>query len=300
MKARGPVNSWGDTFKTFGLIAAELVVLFLAISFLVALVNRRVGPKRIQSWLGGSPVVGSLKGVALGALTPFCSCSTLPMLAGMFKAGVPFATAASFLVSSPMLNPIILTAVAVLFGLPIMLGYAAVAVLGSLAIAATWNALGLSRYVKRVRVEGEKEEEPWKGVRAESPGAWRTAREDFRPLVIPLLAGVSVGAVIYGAVPESFLTSFAGPDNPAAIPVAALIGIPLYIRTEAALPIGLALSEAGMGIGAVFALIIGGAGASIPEVSMLTAIFKPRLVAAFVASILVMATAGGFIIPLFV
>jgi uncharacterized membrane protein YraQ (UPF0718 family) len=221
------------------------------------------------------------------------------MLAGMFKAGVPFVTAASFLIASPLVNPIILTAMAVLFGLPIMLGYAAVALVGSLVIAATWNALGLARYVKRVRVEGEKATEPWKGVRAEAPGAWRSARSDFRPLVIPLLVGVSLGAFIYGSVPESFLTSFAGPDNPFAVPVAALIGIPLYIRAEAALPIGLALSEAGMGIGAVFALIIGGAGASIPEVSMLTAIFKPRLVAAFVASIMIMATAGGFIIPLF-
>ncbi|WP_340557777.1 permease [Streptomyces sp. GSL17-111] len=293
------MNNWGETFQTFGIIAAELVALFLAISFLVALFNRRVGPKRIQSWLGGGSVVGPLKGVALGALTPFCSCSTLPMLAGMFKAGVPFVTAASFLVASPLLNPIILTAVAVLFSVPVMLGYAAVALVGSLLIAAGWNALGLGRFVKRVRVEGEKAEEPWQGLRAEMPGAWRSARSDFRPLVIPLLVGVSVGALIYGAVPESFLTGFAGPDNPAAIPVAAVIGIPLYIRTEAALPIGLALSEAGMGIGAVFALIIGGAGASIPEVSMLTAIFKPRLVAAFVASILVMAVAGGFIIPLF-
>lgn len=107
-----------------------------------------------------------------------------------------------------------------------------------------------------------------------------------------MLIGVTIGAVIYGAVPQSFLATVAGPGNPVAVPVAAIIGIPLYVRAEAALPIGLALTSAGVGLGPVFALIIGGAGASIPEVSMLSALFKPRLLAAFVGSILIVATAG--------
>jgi uncharacterized membrane protein YraQ (UPF0718 family) len=100
-------------------------------------------------------------------------------------------------------------------------------------------------------------------------------------------------------VPESFLLDVAGPGSFWAVPIAAIVGIPLYVRTESALPVGLALTSAGMGIGPVFALIIGGAGASIPEVSMLTAVFKPRLVATFVGSILAVAITGGFLIPLF-
>ncbi|WP_046472076.1 permease [Allosalinactinospora lopnorensis] len=294
------MNSWSETARTFGLITVELVALFLVISFLVALANRRLGAKRIQSWLAGGRLIGPVKGALLGAMTPFCSCSTLPMLVGMFKAGVPFSTAAAFLIGSPLLNPIILGAVGLLFGWSIMTGYAVAAFGGTLAIAFAWDALGLERFVKRVRVEGAADhEEPWGGLRAEAPGAWRSALLDFKPLVLPLLLGVSVGAAIYGAVPQSFIAGVAGPDNPLAVPVAAVVGIPLYIRTEAALPIGLALTSAGMGLGPVFALIMGGAGASIPEVSMLTAIFKPRLVAAFVASVLAIAIAGGFLIPQF-
>lgn len=294
------MNSWGETLRTFGVITVELVVLFLAVSFAVALLNRRLGPQRIQSWLTGGRLIGPLKGAALGAVTPFCSCSTLPMLVGMLKAGVPFATATAFLVASPLLNPIILGAVGLLFGWRIAAGYGVVAFIGTLVVAVAWDALGLERYLKKVRVQGgSADTQLWGGLRVETPGAWRQALSDFRPLVLPMLAGVTVGAVIYGIVPESFLATVAGPGNPLAVPVAAVVGIPLYVRAEAALPIGLALTSAGVGLGPVFALIIGGAGASIPEVSMLSALFKPRLLGAFIASILTVAMAGGFLIPLF-
>jgi len=294
------VNTWAETVRTFGMITGELVVLFLAISFTVALLNRKLGDKRIQSWLTGGKLLGPLKGAGVGAVTPFCSCSTLPMLVGMLNAGVPFVTATAFLVASPLLNPIILGAVGVLFGWGVAAGYAVIAFGGTLAVAAGWDRLGLERYLKKVRVEGgDTHAEPWAGLRAESRAAWRQALSDFRPLILPLLAGVTVGALIYGAVPQSFLVTVAGPGNPLAVPVAAVIGIPLYVRAEAALPIGLALTSAGVGLGPVFALIIGGAGASIPEVSMLSALFKPRLLGAFIGSILTVATAGGFLIPLF-
>lgn len=294
------MNTWTETLRTFGIITAELVVLFVVISFAVALLNRRFGPKRIQSWLAGGKLLGPLKGAALGAVTPFCSCSTLPMLVGMLKAGVPFATATAFLVASPLLNPIILGAIGLLFGWGVAAGYGVVAFVGTLAVAAVWDWLGLERYVKKVRVEGGSDHtEPWSGLRAETPGAWRQALSDFRPLVVPMLVGVTIGAVIYGTVPQSFLATVAGPGNFLAVPIAAIIGIPLYVRAEAALPIGLALTSAGVGLGPVFALIIGGAGASIPEVSMLSALFKPPLVGAFIASILAVAIAGGFLIPLF-
>lgn len=295
------MNTWSETLRTFGVIAAELVVLFIAISFVVALVQRKLGPKRIQGWLGGNRYLGALKGTALGAATPFCSCSTIPMLVGLLNANVPFGTTAAFLIGSPLLNPIIVGAVGLLFGWGIAAGYATVAFVGTLAIALTWDALGLERHLKRVKVVGGVEEhvEPWQGLRAEAPGAWRSTLDDFRPLIIPMLAGVTVGAFIYGVVPQQFLVDVAGPGNPFAVSVAAVLGVPLYIRAEAALPIGLALTTAGVGIGPVFALIIGGSGASIPEVSMLAGLFKTPLLVAFLASIFTAAIAGGLLIPLF-
>ncbi|MCY9786612.1 permease [Nocardiopsis sp. EMB25] len=294
-------ETWIETIKTFGTIAVELVVLFFAVAFIVALLQRRLGEKRIQLWLAGGKMAAPLKGAVLGALTPFCSCSTLPMLMGMLKVGAPFRAAAAFLIASPLMNPIILGITWILFSWKVMAGYALVVFAGTIVLSLVLEALGMEKYVRRVKVSAEGHSDaPWQGIKAEARPAWDQAVSFFKPLAIPMLIGVSIGAFIYGAVPQTFLTSVAGPDNLFAVPVAALIGIPLYIRTESALPIGLALNSAGMGLGPVFALIIGGAGASLPELSMLAAIFKPRLVGAYVASILAVAISGGLIIPLLV
>jgi len=112
-------------------------------------------------------------------------------------------------------------------------------------------------------------------------------------MLLYLLIGVSVGAAIYGLLPNDVIVAVAGPGNPFSIPVAALIGIPPYIRAETIIPIGIALIDKGMGLGTAIALLIGGAGASIPEVSMLAGIFKRRLVLAFLFTILFVAVITG-------
>lgn len=289
-----------DTARTFGTILAELLALFVAVSFLVAIAQRFVGPQKLQRWLGGNRLAGMVKGIALGAATPFCSCSTIPVLAGLLRAGVPFATAAAFLIASPLVDPFVFAAVWLLFGLQTAIVFTIIGVVATLALALLWDVLGLQRFVKRFRVVGEQHEpEPWRGWRAEAPAAWRVALSDLRPVLVPLLVGVGVGAFIYGTVPQDLLTRLAGADNPLAVPAAALLSVPVYLRAETALPIGLGLLEKGMGLGAVFAFVIAGAGVSLPEISMLTGMFRKPLLAAFVASVLAVAIAGGYLIPLF-
>ncbi|GAB3288677.1 permease [Parasphingorhabdus pacifica] len=293
------MRSWSETLFIFGALFVELVALFLIVGFVATLINRRVGDQRLQAWLGGGRLAAPLKGVALGAITPFCSCSTIPVLVGLVRAGTAFSACSAFLIASPLLNPITLGIVWLLFGWQIMIGYGIVTFVLTVILSIVWERLGLERYVKKVRVQGNwNPDTPWAGLRTESGPAWQQTVSAFRPMILPMFIGISVGAVIYGAVPESFLTSVAGPGVALAVPLAAVIGIPLYIRLESALPVGLALTSAGMGVGPIFALLIGGAGASLPEVSMLTGIFKPPLVAAFVGSILTVAITGGLVIPL--
>jgi uncharacterized membrane protein YraQ (UPF0718 family) len=117
--------------------------------------------------------------------------------------------------------------------------------------------------------------------------------------LVYLLIGVALGAAIYGYMPEDFVLKVAGPDNSFAIPIAAIVGIPLYIRAETAIPIGVALMGKGMSIGAVIALVIGGAGMAIPEMSMLAGIFKPKLVGAIVAVIFLTAIVSGYLFNIF-
>lgn len=287
-----------DTLGTFALLLGQLLALFLVVSTVVALINRRFGPEKMRDWMSSGRVPGPVKGLLLGAVTPFCSCSTLPMLVGMLNAGVAFQTAMTYLISSPLLNPIIVGGVGIIFGWQTAITYTIFTLAVSLIAPWAWGALGMEKSLKRVRVQGEGTPEPWNGLRSEMPGALRQAWTDLRPLLIPMLVGVAIGASIYSFVPADQLTAFAGANIWWAVPLAAVIGIPLYIRLETMLPVGLALQSAGVAVGPIFALMIGGAGASLPEVSMLAAIFKPRLLATFVITILAVAIGGGYIISI--
>lgn len=292
------MNTLMETIHFFLFIMAELTVLFIGISTLVAFILMYIPPEKIKNWLSKKGLWGNLLGSMVGALTPFCACSTIPMTLGMLNAGAPFGPVMSFVIASPLLNPIIIGIVATLMGLKAAVLYFSITFLGSMVFGFILEATGGGKLVKKVRLKnggdgitGADIPETLKGKLKESfLSAWR----DFSGVFIYLLIGVGIGAGIYGYIPQDLVAKLAGPQNPLAIPVSAIIGIPLYIRAETAIPIGLALSQKGMSLGAVIALIIGGAGMAIPEMSMLASIFKKRLVGSVVSVIFLTAVLGGY------
>ncbi len=295
------MNNLISTIQYFLIITAELTVLFLGISTIVALVLMYIPQEKLRQWLSRRGIWGNFLGAVVGSLTPFCACSTIPMTLGMLNAGAPFGPVMSFVIASPLLNPIIISMVWALMGINACLLYFGVTFVGSMFFGVVLEKIGGAHYVKRVRVKPnccgathDSENSPitFPGkLKASFISAWG----DFRAVLIYLLVGVAIGAGIYGYIPQDFLTNIAGPDNPFAIPIAASIGVPLYIRAETAIPIGLALSQKGMSMGAVIALIIGGAGMAIPEMAMLASIFRKRLVGAIVIVIWTTAVVGGYL-----
>ncbi len=285
------------------MIAGELVILFVGVSFLVGLLQAYIPEERIRRTLAGrGEGASTVLGGVFGALTPFCSCSTIPILVGLLNAGIPFAACMAFLLASPLLNPVILSLLAALIGPVPTAMYAVITFCAALVLATLLGRLGFARYVKEVTVEGMAAAPACGcegGTFAERHGprfsaALHFAVSLFRQVFPYLVLGAAIGAFIYGFVPADLIVSVAGPDNPLAIPAAALIGIPMYIRAETIIPISAVLLQKGMGAGAVMALIIGGAGASIPEITLLSAIFERRLVAAFVVTVLGIAVLAGF------
>lgn len=296
------MNTLLETLRYFVLITVELIALFLLISALVEIILMYVPEEKIRKKLSGAGIFGNIIAAGFGALTPFCACSTIPMTVGFLNAGVPFGSAISFLIASPLLNPIILGMLGAMVGIKAMAAYFVIAFSCSVLFGLLLERLGAQKYVKNVRLKpatccagGEvvdKRSLPFRGkVKAAFAGAWGS----LRPIMGYLLIGVALGAGIYGYMPQDFVMKIAGPDNPFAIPVAAVLGIPLYIRAETAIPIGLALMGKGMSIGAVIALIIGGAGMAIAEMTMLASIFKNRLVAMIVLVIFLTAVVSGYL-----
>lgn len=297
------MNTLIDTLRYFVLITIELIALFVFISALVEIILMYVPEEKIRRRLSGAGVFGNIVAAGFGALTPFCACSTIPMTVGFLNAGVPFGSTMSFLIASPLLNPIILGMLGAMVGIKAMVAYFVIAFLCSILFGFLLEKIGAQKYVKNVRLKPasccagshevvDKHSLPFPSkLKVAFAGAW----DSLRPIMGYLLVGVALGAGIYGYMPQDLVMKIAGPDNPFAIPVAAVLGIPLYIRAETAIPIGLALMGKGMSIGAVISLIIGGAGMAIPEMTMLASIFKKQLVAMIVLVIFLTAVVSGYL-----
>lgn len=355
------MNEWAtmlsDASNMFVFLAVELSVLFLIISAGVALARQKFSNAKIQQVLGQRQGKGYLIATALGSLTPFCSCSTIPMLRGLLSAKAGFGPTLTFLFVSPLLNPIIVGLMWVSFGWEITLTYIVIAAGVSLLASLLLDKLGFERYVitdnkrktsccnaelKIVETQAKPETscctapavpdkssaptsscctgKPVKGnstvtsssqnehnqhqtivehsrlnYRQAGLDAWQQFKE-----VLPYLAlGVLLGSFIYGFVPAEWIATHAGSDNPFAVPLSAVIGIPLYIRAEAVIPLASSLLGKGMGVGAVMALIIGSAGASLTEVILLKSMFKTPMIVAFLTVILGMAVMMGYLVTSF-
>lgn len=299
------LNDVWTAVQYFITIAGELLILFIIITFIVGLLMEYVSRDTIRNALGGKrKLFSNFIGAGFGALTPFCSCSTIPILLGLLDAGVPFGTCLSFLVASPLLNPVIIGLLLMVIGLKSTAIYVIITFFGAVVAGILLERAGLASDVKDVAVVGLNGGEPI-AIAPGTPFLKRTTPRIkraagfavglFKQVVPYLLLGAGIGAFIYGFVPEDFVTSVAGSGNPFAIPVAALIGVPMYIRAETIIPVSGALLAKGMGVGAVVALIIGGAGMSIPEMTLLAAIFKKRLLAVFIATIFLVAVVAGLV-----
>lgn len=283
---------WMDVLKTFLYIAVELAVLFTAISLLINLMQGLIPYDKMEKLLfSKNPVVGALFAVLFAFITPFCSCSTIPIVVNMLNNKMRFGIVMIFLFASPVLDPTILSLMAVALGWKTALVYTLVTTIFSILIGFLLEALGFENAVKKVIVTGYQAQQNKFDVKL----AWQETKQLLKTVYPYLLIGAAIGSVIHGAVPTEWITAYLGGDNWWLVPVAALIGIPLYIRLSSMIPVSYILMAKGMALGPVMALMISSAGASLPEVALLQSIFHKRLVAAFVGSVFSMATLSGFL-----
>ena len=259
--------------KTFLMLFGELFSLFIGISFVVALLQIYISPERIKRVLTTPrKFLNSVLGALLGAVTPFCSCSTIPVLVGLFKSGAPFNGAVSFLLTSPILNPAVITLMLAFFGLKATVIYTVFSFLFAVIMGLVLDKAGFEKEIKNVSVKGGHNDgvsweklqgnfwqKQWQAVKV----SLKDALGLFKGVVGFLLLGAGIGAFIYEFVPTDLLANFAGANNLWAVPLAAVLGIPMYIRTETMIPIASILITKGVAPGVMIALILGGAVATI-------------------------------------
>ena len=284
--------------------APKVLMLLVVVVFGVGVVRSFFTPERTRAMLAGRrESVGNVLAALLGVVTPFCSCSAVPLFIGFVTTGVPLGVTFSFLISAPMVNEIALVLLFGLFGWKVAALYAGTGLL--IAIVAGWviGRLKIERWV-----------EPWVYQAATGPGAavvdvpltWgdraafgREAVRDIVGRVWPyVLAGIAVGAAIHGYVPQDFMASIMGRGAWWSVPLAVLIGVPMYSNAAGIIPIVQALLEKGAALGTVLAFMMSVIGLSLPETIILRKVLKVPLIATFVGIVAAGILVVGYIFNL--
>lgn len=279
-----PGTRLGEALNFFLYDTTKIFLLLTTIIFGVAIIRSSFPPERTKRILSHKrEYVGNLLAALLGIVTPFCSCSAVPLFIGFVESGVPLGVTFSFLISSPMVNEVALIMLWGLFGWKIALIYIGTGLLVAMVAGIVIGKLKMERHVQ---------EYVWQMQVGNAELRSLTVREKLdyaRDYTLGLLkkiwpyvvVGIGIGAFIHGYVPQDFLARWAGRDNPFAVPLAVVLGVPLYSNAAGVIPIVQALTAKGMATGTVLAFMRAVTALSLPEAIILSNVLKKPLLATF-------------------
>jgi uncharacterized membrane protein YraQ (UPF0718 family) len=276
----------------------KVLLLLTGVVTLVSFLRSFVAPDRVRLALAGRGAVpGTIAAAGFGVVTPFCSCSAVPLFIGFLEAGVPLGVTFAFLVASPMVNEVALVLLWGLFGPAIALAYMASGLVVAIAAGLVIGRLRVERYVEdyvwRVRSAGAVIElRPTLEDRLRD--AWRSTQDIVRRVWPFVVAGIAVGALIHGFVPTDLVVTLGGRDNPLAVPALVALGVPLYSNAAGTIPIVEALLGKGLPVGSALAFMMAVTALSFPEWVILRRVMKPRLLVTFVAVVAAGILAVGY------
>jgi uncharacterized membrane protein YraQ (UPF0718 family) len=292
-----PETHLGESINFFVYDTVKVFFLLSVIIFFVAMIRSYFPPEKTRRILSHrQQYIGNVFAALLGIVTPFCSCSAIPLFIGFVESGVPLGVTFSFLVSSPMINEVALVLLLGLFGWRIAFTYIGtgltIAILSGIVIGKLKMEKYVQDYVYQVKV-GSLEVEN-QSFRQKIEYAKDYSLGLLRKLWPYILAGIGIGGFIHGYVPSDFLVKYAGPDNPLAVPVAVLIGVPLYGNAAGTIPIVQALMGKGMPMGTVLAFMMAVTALSFPEAVILKNVLKMRLLLLFFGIVALAIVAVGY------
>ena len=275
----------GESVAFFVYDVPKVLLLLTAAITVVTFLRSFVSPERVRHLLAGRRTVpGTLAAAGVGAVTPFCSCSSVPLFIGFVEAGVPLGVTFAFLVASPMVGPVAVILIWGLFGPLVTLAYVATGLTVAVFAGLVIGRLGLERYVEdyvwQIRMAPAAEESLSIDDRLRE--AWMQTRSIVRRVLPFIVVGIGIGAAIHGFVPEDLVVAVGGRDNPLAVPALVLLGVPLYLDAAGTLPIVEALVGKGLPLGSAIAFMMAVIALSLPELVILRRVMKPRLIALFV------------------
>lgn len=291
----------GSALQFFFYDTPKVLLLLTGVVFVMGMINTWFTPERTRALLAGcSHGLANGLASALGAVTPFCSCSSVPLFIGFVQAGVPLGVTFSFLITAPLVDTVALTLLFSLFGWKVALLYLGFGMLLGIVAGLILGAMKLERHLEdwvrdMPQVSSDLQDQQLSlGDRVEAGMA--SVREIVGKVWPYVLVGIAVGAGIHGYVPAEFLASFMGKDAAWwSVPLAVLMGIPMYANTAGILPVIEALTAKGAAMGTALAFMMSVVGLSLPELIILRKVLKLRLIVIFVSIVATGILAVGFL-----
>lgn len=277
----------GSALNFFVFDTIKIFILLLIIIFAITFIRSFFPPEKTRKILAkskGSTFIGHILAALLGIVTPFCSCSAVPLFIGFVEAGIPLGVTFSFLVAAPMVNEVALGLLYGLFGFKIALIYVLSGEIIAIVSGIIIGKFKMEKYVEGYVYEmqmGSDVEIADPTLKERLFNSWTFTKDLIKKIWIYVIVGIAIGGFIHGWIPAGALAKYAGKDNPFAVFVAVIIGIPLYSNAAGVIPLVSELTRAGVSMGTSLAFMMAVTGLSLPEGILLRRVLKPKLLALF-------------------
>ena len=282
-----PNRFYTTTLRFFIYEVPKILLLLGLVIFVVGVIQSYFSPEKTRKMLEGKPLfISNILASVLGIFTPFCSCSAIPLFIGFVEAGIPIGATFSFLIAAPMINEIALVLLGGLFGWKIAAIYVGTGLVIAILSGFIIEKLGMKKYVAdwvfQIKSQEQLQKEANQSFADRLEAGYNLVKEIIGKIWIYLVIGIAIGAGVHGYVPDNMMASILGNDNWYAVPLAILVGVPLYSNAAGVIPIVSVLIEKGVSMGTALAFMMSVIALSLPEIIILKKVLKWQFIAVFV------------------
>jgi hypothetical protein len=295
----GLESRFGQFLSFFIYDSLKIILLLLVMITLIGFLRTYLPQQRVKKWLSGrNKLAASLGASVFGAITPFCSCSSIPIFLGFLSTGIPLGVSFSFLITSPLINEYMVVLMLGVFGWKITLAYVASGILIGVVSGLILGRMNLQKYLVRdiITKQSSNKGPGYRSVSQRVIFGVKEAMSIVKKLWFWILVGVGVGALIHNFVPQVFIEHAIGKGGIFTVPIATILGVPIYGSCAAVLPIAVALFQKGVPIGTALAFIMAIAALSLPEAIILRRALQLRLIAIFFGIVALAIMATGYLL----
>ncbi len=289
-----PTSKLGTSLHFFVYDTIKILFLLMLMTTIMGIVNSYFPVEKVKNfltkrnWFGFDHLLASL----FGAITPFCSCSSIPLFMGFLKGGIPLGVPFSFLITSPLVNEVALALFVGVFGLKVTIIYAVSGILVGTIVGFILGKMKLEYLLEdwvtesiKIKTNGNNILVDTLSFKEKFPGIFQEALNITKGVIPYLLIGIGIGALIHGFIPTGYFEAYISKDNPLAVPLAVILGVPMYANATSIVPIIQALVEKGTPLGTALAFSMAVVGLSLPEATLLRKVIKTKLIFIYISSV---------------